>query len=409
MTGSSWTRILSGESAEPYAQVITEVVAALEQDDLVSPTDWGRPLLHAYLGVARSSPAHLQRGACLADAAVDTLAHTTMSRTSLYQGIAGVGWLAAHMDALLGTRDDEAYEEIDRVLVASCVPGRTPATYDLISGPVGTAVYFLERLPQPLAVEGLRRVAGILAAEAQRTGDQATWYSPPAQLPAWQRELAPQGYYNLGVAHGVPGVIGILGEMRRSGTATPGDEVLLRGAMTWLLSQRLGDGTFPSWVAPGGERSQSRVAWCYGDLGLSVTFLLAARALGDEEFERAAIDIALQAAAHRHDAGEQDAALCHGTAGNAHLFNRLYQATGRAEFCEAAQHWYARTLQLRVNGRGIAGYRAYNPGLPGQVKANPWEDDTTFLTGASGIALALLAATSDVEPNWDRVLLARLT
>jgi hypothetical protein len=32
--------------------------------------------------------------------------------------------------------------------------------------------------------------------------------------------------------------------------------------------------------------------------------------------------------------------------------------------------------------------------------------DPGFLTGAAGIGLALLAATSPVEPAWDRVLLA---
>ena len=31
-----------------------------------------------------------------------------------------------------------------------------------------------------------------------------------------------------------------------------------------------------------------------------------------------------------------------------------------------------------------------------------------FLTGAAGIALALLAAVSDVEPAWDRVLLVSI-
>jgi hypothetical protein len=30
------------------------------------------------------------------------------------------------------------------------------------------------------------------------------------------------------------------------------------------------------------------------------------------------------------------------------------------------------------------------------------------LTGATGIALALLAATTDIEPLWDRMLLASI-
>jgi hypothetical protein len=35
-----------------------------------------------------------------------------------------------------------------------------------------------------------------------------------------------------------------------------------------------------------------------------------------------------------------------------------------------------------------------------------WHPDPGFLTGAAGIALALLAATTAVEPEWDRILLA---
>src|SRR5712692_6145954 len=34
-----------------------------------------------------------------------------------------------------------------------------------------------------------------------------------------------------------------------------------------------------------------------------------------------------------------------------------------------------------------------------------WEDDPGILTGAAGIALALLAATTSIEPEWDRMLL----
>jgi hypothetical protein len=33
-----------------------------------------------------------------------------------------------------------------------------------------------------------------------------------------------------------------------------------------------------------------------------------------------------------------------------------------------------------------------------------WRDDPCLLTGSAGTALALLAATTDVEPAWDRFL-----
>jgi hypothetical protein len=41
-------------------------------------------------------------------------------------------------------------------------------------------------------------------------GSSGLAHTDAAALPAWQRERAPASYYNLGVAHGIPGVIAFL-------------------------------------------------------------------------------------------------------------------------------------------------------------------------------------------------------
>jgi len=85
--------------------------------------------------------------------------------------------------------------------------------------------------------------------------------------------------------------------------------------------------------------------------------------------------------------------------------NRFYQPTGDEELAEAARFWFRETLAMRTPGLGVAGYRAYHPDADGKEN---WDDDPGFLTGAAGIALALLAATSSVEPQWDRMMLTDL-
>ena len=62
--------------------------------------------------------------------------------------------------------------------------------------------------------------------------------------------------------------------------------------------------------------------------------------------------------------------------------------------------WFERTLQMRREGEGIAGFLSWRPGDGG------WAADRSLLAGATGIALALLAAATPVEPSWDRILLA---
>ena len=102
------------------------------------------------------------------------------------------------------------------------------------------------------------------------------------------------------------------------------------------------------------------------------------------------------------DSGVVDAGLCHGAAGVAHLFNRMYQATGAPRLGEAAQFWFERTLALRRAGEGMSGFSAWMSAPDGE---QGWVADPYFLTGAAGIGLALLAAVTPCEPEWDRVLL----
>jgi len=61
----------------------------------------------------------------------------------------------------------------------------------------------------------------------------------------------------------------------------------------------------------------------------------------------------------------------------------MHQTTGDPALGDLARTWVATTLDLGAQS------------LP----------DAGFLTGAAGVGLALLAATGDREPTWDRFLL----
>jgi hypothetical protein len=97
-----------------------------------------------------------------------------------------------------------------------------------------------------------------------------------------------------------------------------------------------------------------------------------------------------------------DAGLCDGAAGLGHLFNRMYQATGGATLGRAARFWFDRTLAMREPGRCVGGFSALAAKEDGTRYR---ENDPGLLTGASGIALAHLAATTSIDPAWDRMLL----
>jgi hypothetical protein len=199
----------------------------------------------------------------------------------------------------------------------------------------------------------------------------------------------------------------VLAALAAAGVAPRTAEPLLRGAVTWLLARREARPDHPGfgvWLSSRDERepAPARLAWCYGDLGIAAALLAAARCAAEPRWERAALDVGRRAAARpAESSGVVDAGLCHGAAGVGHVFNRMYRATGDEALGAAARAWLARAIDLRSPDEGVAGYRAYTVRDGSPV----WADDPGLLTGAAGVALALLAAATDVEPAWDRVLL----
>lgn len=385
-----WQPLLSGPLASAAAAAVEAIAADLGAlASLIRPFGAdpafslaggtaGSALFLAYLAEQAPGRGYGDRAMDLLEQAIGSVA-TRRVAPGLYDGFAGVAWTLEHLRGR--TFDDGDGEDSGAGSAAFLLDllGQTPwrRPCDLISGLVGFGIYALERLARPGGGEILEQVLARLAETAEECPEGTAWRTP-----------SPEGRFDAGVAHGVPGVIGLLAAAARDGAEV---RPLLDGAVRWLLAQR----PFPS-----------RLAWCHGDLGIAAALLGAARVLGEAAWEGEALALARCAAGRAcESSGVEDAGLCHGAAGNGHLFNRLAQATGEEVFAAAARRWFGRLLAMRRPHQGIGGFQALvADGRGGKV----WADDPGFLTGSSGIGLALLAAVSPVEPAWDRLLLASL-
>ncbi len=341
----------------------------------------------------------------------------TPPHLGLYSGLPGVAWAATHSQDRLSTEtagdqcrqaDEDPFAAVDRLLLRHLSAAQGERNFDLVSGLTGIGVYALERLPRPAAKDILLLVLEHLAdlARAQATG--IAWPTSPGQLPPEELPLPPTGRHDLGMAHGNAGVIGFLSAAGARGSADT--HSLLAEAVAWMLAQRPIAGTralFPYWTSPSLSNDRpSRMGWCYGAPGIAVSLLNAARCTGNSTWLTAALDLALNAAkVDRTSTRIHDAGLCHGAAGTGHLFNRMYQATGNEELGAAARFWLRTALAMRRPGCGTGGFLAY---YPGEGSKDPWVKDAGLLTGAAGVGLAFLAAATDNEPQWDRILLASI-
>ena len=218
----SWRPLLDGDDAARAAEAvgaITSDLAAIGPDD---PDFNAGRASRAVLGV------HLARAgdASAGDRAVDALEQALdgLDRATnpwLLSGIAGVAWTTAHLTDLVNI-EEETLGDLDQVVgrVLEVNPWRFEWEYVLgLTGLRGLR-------PQRPGAAGdalLTRAVAHLSALAERSdGGAITWRSPPTLLlRPEQREENADGYYNLGLAHGVVGVVLLLADVQRAALPAP--------------------------------------------------------------------------------------------------------------------------------------------------------------------------------------------
>ena len=423
-----WQPVVDGDLAARVEAVVLELTHALGAR-AAQTTDRAaqagvhaeHALLRAYVACAVPDEGHETVAMDSLDRAIETLSAASLG-ASLHGGLAGIGWIAEHVQTLLGapppTDDDDGNVAVDAALRKALQTTPWPRGHDLVGGLAGIGVYALERAQRPSGLALLERVVVCLDDLAEPGHPAGRCFRIPFErLPGPMRARFPHGTLDLGMAHGAPGVIAFLARAHDAvpDSMRPRARALAEDAARWVLAQRLPpdlDACFASRLAaaaaPGavasGESAPARSAWCYGDPGVAVALLLAARRLDVPAWEEAAMAAARKAAVRPLAATRvTDAGLCHGAAGLAHVFQRLFQATGEVLFRDAARAWIDRILDMRRPGTGIAGFSSWTPD-PATGSADPvWREDASLLTGATGIALVLLAAVAPQEPAWDRL------
>ena len=325
--------------------------------------------------------------------------------SSLYSGFTGIAWTAELVDGLLRTESEDRNGDIDEAVTSLLQRYPETGPYDLINGLTGLGVYGLARWPRPSATECLLAVVEQLDRLARHDRDGVSWWTPPSWFGP-QRDWYQPGRVDLGVAHGIAGVIPFLARVHRLGLARETVGPLLDGAVCWLLAHMVDTAsgpTVPFFIADGVEPGPARSAWCYGDPGVAAALLLAARDVGESAWAAVATGLAVRAAAR--PPGETrvvDAGLCHGSAGLAHLFNRMYQLTAEPVLADAARFWIEWTLDLCASAAPGRDARPTDAAQPAWKGAG-------LLEGAAGVALALEAACTTTEPVWDQMLLVSTT
>lgn len=293
--------------------------------------------------------------------------------------------------------------------------------YDLIQGVVGIGTYLMQDLQNPQLKDLLISIVHILIQRCHPIQINRTevpgWYVPANfQFTEQDRMAFPQGNFNLGLAHGVPGILAFLSLAHFKGICLDHQVETIRYIVNWLISKKNHRSIWPDRISFECETMHSseihfiqRDAWCYGTPGVARSLYLASLVLEDDHLKNGAI-IAFKKVFDRseHEWWLPGPTFCHGIVGLLAITHRM---------AEESQD----PLLLREVDRlkeKLMSY--YEPSLPfGFQDLEPLTfekgaahlsykgiNKAGLLEGVVGIGLGLLGI-SQKDPSWDAPFLIK--
>lgn len=316
------------------------------------------------------------------------LPQLTTTKCGMFNGLAGAAWSIRYAAERLG---EAAFLEQDQTelleVIDSYLAIEEDVEYDLIGGVVGIGMFALTLAESSWRERFVERILQRLELSAVPISDGIAWATPAYR----KAKPADPSYvqtpeFNVGIAHGVPGVINFLAHCLMRGTCERQSRRMLIPATKWLCEQILPSTSESSFGYVAGSNAPARAAWCYGDPGVALALTNASLALRSSAINAIALSVVRRAAARNvTNSGILDTGYCHGTAGLAHVFRMLFERTGVEQAKHAYQYWLSHTVRLRQPGQGICGYRQWVVEPHHSLFA-----DFDYLTGVIGIALVLV-------------------
>lgn len=314
-------------------------------------------------------------------------------------GLSGMLYALHHLSQnhLIDVDMEEAEIYLDKWLSLKLKEDIAGGRYDFLHGALGVGLYDLKK-----GAEQKREELTLLLDFLERTSVPAEegirWYS--------DFNLEGKKEFNVSLSHGMASIGLFLCRLYKADIHRERVGKLLSGMNDYLLTQEVDRNRYGSFFPPLSKDTLaryggSRLAWCYGDLGVALELWQAGNSLNRSGWKNKAMEVFEYSAGRRDPENTKlmDACICHGTAGVAQVFKRMYYETGDKKFLETNEYWIQELLKQAHFENELAGFKYYR-GKEG------WKDSYSFLEGIAGIGLVLLAYAGEVFlSDWDEILL----
>lgn len=319
---------------------------------------------------------------------------------SFSNGLSGVAFCLQQLKSIGVINSDKLFEEHDlhSKLLENLHFKIYEGNWDPLHGYIGLSNYFLEKHKEMDQSITLQNICRALSQQREIVHGSKVWLDLDKN--------SPHRSVNLGLAHGISGVISFLSRVHRLDICNELCKEMIIESIGFLKRARsfsVHPFLFPLKysIEQKEQVNYSRLAWCYGDLCIANACLQAGTALNNSDLTNLSIEILDNCLTIPQEESDIiDPCFCHGTAGVINIYRNAYKVTNKKSY---QAYYYEQVDKLFKDfyhpGEGIGGFQYSRYDSEQKKMVN--EDNVGLLEGSTGIALVLISLINEECQNWD--------
>jgi len=325
-------------------------------------------------------------------------------------GVAGIGWGIQYLVNIGIIKPSEATpytSKLTSFIRQSLKEDKDSNNYDLMYGYIGKAIFLMQTNKQNEQVlqELLDDCLSFFESFVVTNDEGIAWVCS---------DFIEKNTFYLGLSHGVASIIHFLsGLYTLINSKQKKEQVkhLIIESCRWLLNKekdkRGQELSFPSIYPEPQTKPVTSLAWCHGDLGISLALIKAGKVLNNLSILNEGLRIAqkgsrliLNNSGIKHKEDIFDCSLCHGVYGAFLIYYLLYVEFNVLAFKKASDYWLSIILEQNTNSfhNLFCGIKNVNKD-PANKEILIETQATGLLLGVTGSALALLTYTANISDN----------
>lgn len=321
-------------------------------------------------------------------------------------GIAGAAWTIEYLNEynFIKFNSDKNFNEIDEYLLENMKSCMIKGQFDFLHCSIGYGYYFLKRYnlthSKKLKKEYLNNIHQLIdnlynLSFANQNG--IYWINT--------FEGFPKDSIDTGSAHGMSGIISFLTNVLSHNIKSLKALKMIDLATSFILSAKTDhlNSAYPKNIYVHSIDQHlaeaSRMAWCYGDLGIASAFMKASKFIKEKELLQESERIMSRCCSRKHltETGVVDSGLCHGSLGIALIYKNFYDITSNKTFHQTSDYWLNDGLMKGCFPDGLGGFKKY--------ENDEYINEVNLLDGIAGIGLGILSLTTDTKLNWEQSMM----